>query len=106
MTLPSVFVTDQEEALRNAVKTQFPEAKTLLCSVHIISNFKKNVMKTFKPEDDKEKYEKKWIEMKKAVDQLIASVQKRICLKRLIYSTLSLKEKECAWTMVKSASVL
>ena len=33
--LPSVFVTDNDRALRNGLATIFPESKTLLCLIHV-----------------------------------------------------------------------
>lgn len=34
-TLPSVFVTDNEQALRNAIESVFPESQHLLCTWHL-----------------------------------------------------------------------
>lgn len=34
-TLPSVFVTDNEQALKNAIESVFPESQHLLCSWHL-----------------------------------------------------------------------
>lgn len=37
--LPHVFVTDNDKALRNAIKVIFPESSTLLCYIHVTRNF-------------------------------------------------------------------
>lgn len=42
--LPSVFVTDNDRALRNGLTTIFPESKTLLCFVHVARNFEKKFL--------------------------------------------------------------
>lgn len=47
--LPKCFVTDNDEALLGAIKSEFPESKQILCWIHIQRNFilrfKKNLAK-------------------------------------------------------------
>jgi hypothetical protein len=44
---PKVFVTDKEDALRNAISVVFPEATNLLCIWHINKNVLKNCLNKF-----------------------------------------------------------
>jgi transposase-like protein len=44
---PKVFLTDKEDALRNAISVVFPEAKNLLCIWHINKNILKNCLNKF-----------------------------------------------------------
>jgi hypothetical protein len=49
LELPSVFVTDNDQALRNALSVVFPESKTLLCFVHVKRNFEKKFLACMLP---------------------------------------------------------
>jgi hypothetical protein len=42
---PEVFVTDKEDALRNAISVRFPNATNLLCIWHINKNILKNCLR-------------------------------------------------------------
>jgi hypothetical protein len=42
--LPSVFVTDNDRALRNSLSVVFPESSTLLCYIHVKRNFEKKFL--------------------------------------------------------------
>ncbi|CAG8536495.1 6761_t:CDS:2 [Scutellospora calospora] len=46
--ISSVFVTDNNSALIGALKKKFPESSHLLCTWHVLNNFKKNLKKYFK----------------------------------------------------------
>lgn len=46
--LPDVFVTDNDAALRRALKIVFPESTNLLCYLHIMRNFQKRFLETIK----------------------------------------------------------
>ncbi len=46
-----VFVTDKEDALRNALHEEFPLAATLWCIWHINKNILKNVLNQFQCRD-------------------------------------------------------
>ncbi|SAL99343.1 hypothetical protein [Absidia glauca] len=58
---PGVTVTDQDQALMNAIDNVFPDAGNILCNLHIGRNFKKNIG----PFVDEP--EEKWMEIKKAL---------------------------------------
>lgn len=58
---PKVFVTDKEDALRNALQTEFPLAANLLCIWHINKNILKNVLNRFKCRDSFDCFMKDWI---------------------------------------------
>lgn len=55
--LPDVFVTDNDAALRQSLKSVFPESTNLLCYLHIMRNFQKRYLETVKEDfgtaDDK-----------------------------------------------------
>jgi hypothetical protein len=57
---PEVFVTDKEDALRNALHEEFPLAATLLCIWHINKNILKNVLNQFKCRDSFDVFMKDW----------------------------------------------
>jgi histone-lysine N-methyltransferase SETD2 len=61
---PGVTVTDQDQALMNAIDNVFPDAGNILCNLHIGRNFKKNIG----PFVDEP--EEKWTEIKKALDSI------------------------------------
>ncbi|CAG8734315.1 12280_t:CDS:2, partial [Racocetra persica] len=60
---PLVFVTDNDAALIGALKKVFPQSENLLCTWHILNNFKKNLRKHF----DDNSYD----EIIKIVDRII-----------------------------------
>lgn len=45
--IPFVFVTDNEAALIGALRRIFPKVENLLCTWHVLNNFKKNLRKYF-----------------------------------------------------------
>ncbi|CAG8820214.1 8290_t:CDS:2, partial [Gigaspora margarita] len=45
--IPLVFVTDNDAALIGALKKNFPQSEHLLCTWHILNNFKKNLRRHF-----------------------------------------------------------
>ncbi|OAD70062.1 hypothetical protein PHYBLDRAFT_148629 [Phycomyces blakesleeanus NRRL 1555(-)] len=55
LLLPSVFITDNEKALRNAITNAFPECKQLLCYKHIKNNFKKQLLSMMKKDKNGDK---------------------------------------------------
>ena len=55
---PQTFVTDNESALVRALNTIFPDAKKLLCKVHMRRNFRTKLRKFFDVKDDYENLEK------------------------------------------------
>ncbi|RZC52276.1 hypothetical protein C5167_020707 [Papaver somniferum] len=59
-TLPSIFVTDGEIALVNAISTVFPQAECLLCSSHGLKNVSKNCKQFFESDDEFEIFMKEW----------------------------------------------
>ncbi|KAK8930957.1 hypothetical protein KSP39_PZI016357 [Platanthera zijinensis] len=58
--LPTIFVTDREIALMNAIKVEFPHAKNLLCNVHINRNILAHCKKYFKHGKECDKYFGVW----------------------------------------------
>ncbi|CAG8728083.1 20039_t:CDS:2, partial [Racocetra fulgida] len=60
---PLVFVTDNDAALIGALKKVFPQSENLLCTWHVLNNFKKNLRKHF----DDNSYD----EIIKIVDRII-----------------------------------
>jgi hypothetical protein len=63
---PKVFLTDKEDALRNAISVVFPEAKNLLCIWHINKNILKNCLNKF---DEREQFDN----FMKDINQLLQS---------------------------------
>ncbi|CAG8456304.1 3913_t:CDS:2 [Racocetra fulgida] len=61
--IPLVFVTDNDAALTGAIRKFFPKTEYLLCTWHVLNNFKKNLRKYF--DDDS------FDEIIKVVDRLI-----------------------------------
>ncbi|MCL7025726.1 hypothetical protein MKW94_019008 [Papaver nudicaule] len=59
-TLPSVFVTDGEHALVNAISTVFQQAEWLLCSSHVLKNVSENCKQYFETDDEFERFMKEW----------------------------------------------
>ncbi len=57
---PKVFVTDKEDALRNALQTEFPLAVNLLCIWHINKIILKNVLNQFKCRDSFDCFMRDW----------------------------------------------
>lgn len=51
-------MTDQEKALQNALDLVFPDPAKLLCTGHLLRNFKTNVRKFFATKEDYMKAEK------------------------------------------------
>ncbi|OAD70342.1 hypothetical protein PHYBLDRAFT_60246 [Phycomyces blakesleeanus NRRL 1555(-)] len=51
----SVFITDNEQALRNALTHAFPKSKQFLCYKHIKDNFKKQLFPVMKEDENEEK---------------------------------------------------
>jgi hypothetical protein len=49
-----VIVTDKCTALMSAIRTVFPDSSAILCTWHILENFKKNLSDSFKDKKDKE----------------------------------------------------
>lgn len=45
--LPAIFVTDRQQAVINAISFVFPNAKQMLCYIHLAKNFQANTGKTF-----------------------------------------------------------
>lgn len=73
-TLPSVFVTDNEQALRNAISTVFPESQHLLCTWHLW-----NTMETKLPNGtvSSEEYRLRKLEAKIAFNKATSSYNEK-----------------------------
>ncbi|KAG2227155.1 hypothetical protein INT45_003885 [Circinella minor] len=71
---PQTFVTDNESALVRALNTIFPNAKKLLCKVHMRRNFRTKLRNSFDVKDDYENLEKavNFLMTDQYVDQLSA----------------------------------
>lgn len=54
---PKVIVTDREAALMNALDNVFPDARKLNCTAHLRRNFREDLRRDFKTEDDYKKVE-------------------------------------------------
>lgn len=63
---PKVIVTDREVALMNALDNVFPDARKLNCTAHLRRNFREDLRREFKTEDDYE-------ELEQALNYLMAS---------------------------------
>jgi hypothetical protein len=57
---PKVFVTDKEDALRNALQKEFPLAANLLCNWLINKNILKNALNQFECRDSFDCFMKDW----------------------------------------------
>jgi hypothetical protein len=44
---PSVFITDEDIALMQAIDVMFPGTPTMLCYIHLLRNFRKAIRKLF-----------------------------------------------------------
>ncbi|KAK8933214.1 hypothetical protein KSP39_PZI015478 [Platanthera zijinensis] len=59
-TLPNVLIVDREIALMNAIKVVFPQAKIILCQVHINKNILAHCKKYFKKGKECEVFLTEW----------------------------------------------
>jgi hypothetical protein len=57
---PSVFVTDNEEALKNAISIVFPESDNLLCIWHMNKNILKNCLNYFNSRAEFDEFMQDW----------------------------------------------
>ena len=58
--IPTVFVTDREQALINSLSTTFPTSSHMLCTWHIQKNLLTNAAKTIKDKSRKKEMLKHW----------------------------------------------
>ncbi|KAI3996990.1 hypothetical protein MKX01_021266, partial [Papaver californicum] len=59
-TLPSLFVTDRESALVNAIDIVFPRSSRLLCTWHLNQQVQANCEKAFEDNEEREQFHTDW----------------------------------------------
>ncbi|CAG8844811.1 15738_t:CDS:2, partial [Gigaspora margarita] len=80
--LPDVFMSDRDQALRNASSKVFPESNKMLCVWHLLEqNLKVNCRKLFKNDEDYEMFKKevealRFTESEKEISQSLNAVKK------------------------------
>ena len=86
---PKIIVTDRDVALMNALNNAFPDARKLICKVHLRRNFREDLRKLYNTKEDYE-------ELEKAINYLMTSdyEDKRIGMRVIADETLESKAKD------------
>ena len=103
---PTVFVTDRELALMNAISDTFPDAKIMLCIWHVKKNILKNCKAIFESNEAWESFIKSWKSLcSSSVEDRLASSY--CCYRKLrddILSRHTMPELHDSWKKIGRAS--